>query len=325
MTTKIQSLFPPQILTALGGIWLLTNLGDRLWLALDRSVPAWDQSNHLTNSLNYLQALQTPQIFSLDWWHSFWAISTKYPPVTYIISAFFQLLFGKGNDPALMANWIYSALLLLSVYLLGATLLSPKVGLWAAVITPLLPRYYETRLLFLLDTPLLAFTLASFCCLTLWRDQTQRRHQWLWAIAFGLVWGIALLTKQSVLFFLLFPLLGLVSYYLWTRRWERILQLIVSFFVSALVWFPWYRTNWIFLFSTIQNSNSIPASLEGDPTLNTLAAWTYYWQDLPFAVSWVLLIVPTVGLLLHGLGRFPQDKEGVDGKTAGRGLAWLAL
>lgn len=325
MTTKIQSLFPPKILAVLGGIWLSTNLGDRLWLALDRSVPAWDQSNHLTNSLAYLQAIQTAQWFNGDWWHTFWSISTKYPPVTYIASAFFQLWLGKGDDEALLVNWFYSAILLLSVYLLGATLLSPKVGLWAAAITPLLPRHYETRLLFLLDTPLLAFTLASFCCLTLWRDQTRRRNQWLFAIAFGLFWGIALLTKQSVMFFLFFPLLGLGGYYLWTRRWERILQLILSFGVSAIVWFLWYRTNWIFLFSTIQNSNSIPASLEGDPPLNTLAAWTYYWQDLPFAVSWVLLIVPIVGLLLHLWGRFPQDKDGIDSKTAGRGLAWLAL
>jgi 4-amino-4-deoxy-L-arabinose transferase-like glycosyltransferase len=120
-------------------------------------------------------------------------------------------------------------------------------------------------------------------------------------------------------------LVGLGGYYLWNRRGERILQLIVSFLVSALVWFPWYRTNWIFLFSTIQNSNSIPATLEGDPSLNTLAAWTYYWQDLPFAVSWVLLIIPVVGLLLHLLGRFPPDKDGIDAKTARRGLAWLAL
>ena len=31
--------------------------------------------------------------------------------------------------------------------------------------------------------------------------------------------------------------------------------------------------------------------------LNTLAAWTYYWQDLPSAVSWPLLVVPLVGIL----------------------------
>ena len=45
-------------------IWLIAVLRDRLWLALDQGVPAWDQGNHLTGSLNYLNALQNTQLFS---------------------------------------------------------------------------------------------------------------------------------------------------------------------------------------------------------------------------------------------------------------------
>lgn len=325
MSVKIQSLFSRQILIISGIIWLGSNLCDRLWLKWDRSVPGWDQSNHLTNALSYLHALQSPQWWDGDWWHGFWSISTKYPPVTYLVAAPFQAIFGQGNEGALMDNWFYSAILLLSVYLLGAILLSAQVGLWAAAITVLIPRIYQTRLNFLLDTPLLAITLASFCALTIWRDRLRRGEQWLWAIAFGLALGVGLLTKQSIVFFLFFPLLSLILYYLWQRQWQRILQLLASFLVSALVWFPWYRTNWIYLFSTLQNSNTIPATLEGDPPLNTLAAWTYYWRDLPAAVSWVWLIVPLVGILLHGLGQFPKDREGIDGKTAWRGIGWLAI
>ena len=33
----------------LGVIWLGSNFFDRLWLALDKSIPAWDQSNHLNH------------------------------------------------------------------------------------------------------------------------------------------------------------------------------------------------------------------------------------------------------------------------------------
>ena len=75
-----------------------------------------------------------------------------------------------------------------------------------------------------------------------------------------------------------------------------------------LVWGWWYRTNWIYLFSTVQNSNAIPAALEGDPAINTLNAWVYYWNDLPGAVSWGLLLIPMVGLLLSLLGYLHQKQ-----------------
>ena len=325
MSEKQISLTKTQIFIILGAIWLASNLCDRLWLGSDRSVPAWDQSNHLVSSLKYLHALPTPHLWDGEWWRSFWRISTKYPPLTYILTALVQAIAGTGSDRALFVNFFYSALLLLSVYGMGKTLFSPRVGLWAAGLAMLFPRLYQERLSYLIDTPLMALTAACFCCLTIWRSQKTRRGQWLWALGFGISWGCALLTKQSVMFFLLVPLLWLSITYLWQRQWQRIAQLIGSFFLSACLWFPWYRTNWIFLFSTYQTSNTIPASSEGDPSLNTLAAWTYYWNDLPRAVSWVLLLIPLVGLLLHLLGRFPKSQEPADSQRAKHGVAWLAL
>ena len=55
----------------LGIIWLVGMLRDRLWLALDNSIPAWDQTHHLTGSLNYLHALQNAQWFDGEWWENF--------------------------------------------------------------------------------------------------------------------------------------------------------------------------------------------------------------------------------------------------------------
>ncbi|MFM7192058.1 MAG: phospholipid carrier-dependent glycosyltransferase, partial [Microcystaceae cyanobacterium] len=92
----------------LGLIWLLSNLSDRLWLSLNQAVPAWDQSNHLTNALLYLRALQTPDIFHGEWWRQLWMLSPKYPPFTYLASVPFQALFGPGNDQALLTAFLYS-------------------------------------------------------------------------------------------------------------------------------------------------------------------------------------------------------------------------
>ncbi|MGA1622979.1 MAG: ArnT family glycosyltransferase, partial [Synechocystis sp.] len=308
----------------LGCLWLLSNLGDRLWLAWDQSVPAWDQANHLSYSLRYLQTLQNPDWFNGEWWRQFWMVSPKYPPVTYLISLPFQGGFGKGNDQALLSNLMTSGILIGSVYALGKRLFSRDVGLWAVAIMLLTPRLIHTRLLFLLDTPLLALVTLSFTCLTFWKDEEKTNKQWLWAIAFGISFGLGLLTKQSILFYLFFPLLGLTGWFLWHRQWLRIGQLMIGFFVSIPLWFPWYRTNWIYLFSTAHNSNAGPASLEGDPAVNTLAAWVYYWKDLPLALSWVWLIPPLVGLGLAILKRFPAKLQTPPWAEVKSGFWWLS-
>jgi 4-amino-4-deoxy-L-arabinose transferase-like glycosyltransferase len=316
-----------QIRIIIGMIWLTSNLCDRLWLFLDRSPPAWDQSNHLNLSLKYLNALQTPQFFDGEWWRSFWMLSSKYPPLTYILSVPFQV-FGAGSDRALLINLLLSAILTISVYAIAKTLFDARVGLWAVGICALLPRLYTVRLTYLIDTPLMTLTVASFCCLTLWRAQKTQIGGWIWAIAFGLVWGAALLTKQSVMFFLFVPLLWLGIGYIRQQKWSRVVQLIVSFLISIPVWGFWYRFNWIYLFSTAQNSNAIPATLEGDPPLNTIAAWIYYWNDLPQALSWSLLVIPLVGLLLDLLGKFPTKTAiatAKDNNQIKQNLTWLAV
>ncbi|HAC65302.1 MAG TPA: phospholipid carrier-dependent glycosyltransferase [Cyanothece sp. UBA12306] len=326
MDSKKPSLTPTQIGIILGLIWLVSNLVDQLWLILDHSAPAWDQSNHLVKSLQYLNALDSsPQFLDGEWWRNFWMLSSKYPPLTYIIAAIFQKIFGVGNDSALLTNLLYNAILIVSVYFIGKRLFSPQVGLWGAGISMLFPRLYQTSLQFLLDTPSMTLTVACFCWLTIWKLEKIRSKQWIFTAVFGLFWGLALLTKQSIMFFLFTPLIWLAITYLWQQKWERILQLLVSFIVSAFVWFPWYRTNWIYLFSTISNSNAIPATYEGDPPLNTVAAWTYYWQDLPLAITWILLIVPLVGLLLQLLGKFPKNNEKIESQKAIQSIGWLAI
>ncbi|AIE74909.1 MULTISPECIES: phospholipid carrier-dependent glycosyltransferase [unclassified Synechocystis] len=304
-------------------VWLGSNGLDRLWLTLDKTVPAWDQSNHLSYGLEYLQTLRSPELLSGEWWRSFWMLSPKYPPLTYIVNAPFQAITGGGSDQALISNWLWSGILIICVYALGKKLFSREIGLWAATIMVLTPRLIHSRLIVLLDSPLLAFTLLSFTCLTYWKESKGRRAQWLWAIAAGVALGLGLLSKQSIIFYLFFPLLGLGLWSIWTKQWQRLAQLLVGLLASIPLWYPWYRTNWIYLFSTAQNSNAIPAGLEGDPPINTLAAWTYYWQDLPNALSWVWLLPPLVGMILSLLNRFPSQLQIPSWRSARPGLLWL--
>lgn len=294
----------------LGAIWLVGALCDRIWLALDRSVPSWDPTNHLTGSLNYLNALQQVNVFSGEWWQRLWTLSSKYPPLLYIVTAPFQMLFGTGPEQALLVNLLFSAILLASVYGLGKHLFNTRVGLWAAGLCVLLPRLYTVRINYMHDYPLTALVAASFFCLTVWRDAKTKFQGWLWALGFGACFGLAIMLKQTVLFFIFVPLLWLFITHLRKGAWGRIAQLIGGLLLSVCIFGPWYRTNWIFLFSSYQNAIVVPGTEEGDPPLNTLAAWTYYWNDLPRAVSWPILLVPLVGLLLYWVLSWPLFGKG---------------
>ena len=85
-------------------IWLVGAVSDRLWFSFDHSVPAWDQAEYLNGAMNYTQALQQPHWLDKQWWISFWQLSTKVPPLTFISTAVVQQIFGIGLDQATLVN-----------------------------------------------------------------------------------------------------------------------------------------------------------------------------------------------------------------------------
>lgn len=312
-------------LAILGLLWLGAAGYDRLWFALDHNVPAWDPADYLTGALNYWQVLRDPHWFDPEWWRQLWLLSGKVPPFTYIATTPFFNLLGRGTEQATLLNLAGTLLILGSVYGLGVLLFTPRVGLWAAAICLLLPGLYTVRLEFLTDYPLVAMVTLSFFCLTGWRVSQVRIQNskfkraglsigvvggtdlgatrpygmaWLWAIAFGLALGLALLVKQTALFFLVVPIAVAKIGIFRRRAWGELGQFLVAGILSLLIAFPWYRTNWFTILTAGQRATVGAAIIEGDPPLNTWAAWTFYGEVLPYQVSWVLLLVPIVGCLL---------------------------
>ena len=277
-------------------IWLLGAISDRLWFWLDHSVPAWDQADYLNGALNYGYALQNFQGFNEEWRRSLWLLSNKIPPLHYILTAPWLNLFGKSEDIASLVMLGYSALLLIAVYGLGKTIFNRQVGIIAAILCQILPGLYYYRLEFLLDFPLTALVFASFWLLTVWK---QKRNSWLIAICFGISLGLSLLLKQTAIFFLITPIIWVGCGFLKSRRWTRLVQLLMSLIISIALCFPWYRTNWLLILTSSKRATIDSAIAEGDPALNTLDAWVYYLKTLPYLLSWHLLIIPLVGLFIY--------------------------
>ncbi len=301
----------------LGLIWLLSGISDRLWYVFDRSVPAWDQADYLTNSLNYWYAFQEPLWFSGDWWEQMWMLSPKVPPFLYIMTVPFLNVLGIGPERSTFVYFFFSAILLASVYGIATQLFNRQVALWACIITMLLPGLYVHRLQYLTDYPLASIVASGFCCLTQWKYSERK---WFWAIAFGITFGLGMLLKQTALFFLFVPLVWVGIDTLKHRRWEQLAQLAVASGLSALILMPWLTINWLIMLTSVKRATIVSAIAEGDPPLHTLEAWTYYWELLPYHLSWVLLIIPLVGYLLYLF--YPQF---LSKPINFAGLRWLAI
>lgn len=316
----------PKNLVILVIIWALGTICDRVWLSLDNSIPAWDQADYLTGTLNYSRALQHPQFNNTEWWQSFWLLSSKIPPLIYIISGLIQGLIGAGPDQAMLVMLLFNGILITSVYGLGKVLFSPIVGLWAAALCQVLPGIYRLRLQFLLDYPLAAIVTFCFFCLTVWHlgiDGEQNTKQsepktresfytlikkWFWAGLFGFAFGVALLVKQSALLFLLIPIVWVIITTLRSKRWGKLLQFAGGLWISSLIFGGWYRTNWLTILTSGKRATIDSAIAEGDAPLNTIDAWIFYWQQLPYQVTLPLLLVPIL-IVLFDWGKAGTNRK----------------
>ncbi|MDF0553176.1 phospholipid carrier-dependent glycosyltransferase [Kamptonema sp. UHCC 0994] len=328
-------------------LWLMAAASDRLWFALDRSVPAWDQAEYLTGTLNYWRVLQHPQWLSGEWWTNFWLLSSKIPPLTYILTVPFLNVFGLGSDRATLVHLLFSAVLIASIYGLGLQLFNRQVGLWAAIISLLFPALYRFRLQFLLDYPLTAAVTLSFYCLTMWKGAGEQGSRGageqgiipnlksaaslLWAIAFGISFGLAILVKHTAILFLFTPIIWLGVGAIRQKAWVKLAQLAGSLLLSIAIFGPWAKTNWLLILTAGKRATIDSAIAEGDPALNTLDAWIYYWNKLPEQVSWPLLLFSLVGLLLYTIKKLksqdPKDYCSIFAANSSifNSLNWLTI
>ncbi|NJP12309.1 MAG: phospholipid carrier-dependent glycosyltransferase [Leptolyngbyaceae cyanobacterium RU_5_1] len=120
---------------------------------------------------------------------------------------------------------------------------------------------------------------------------------WLLAALVGITFGLALMTKQPALFFLLVPLVWVTGNVVWQQAWRRLAQLGLALVVSLLVFYPWYRTNWLLILTSSKRATIDSAIAEGTPSFFSIDAWTLYLRNLPGMVSLPLLVVPLLGLV----------------------------
>ncbi len=154
--------------------------------------------------LNIYDILRHP---SADMVASIFRIGGFYPPFFLFSAAVVNLFFGPSLLVSAMTNMIYFALLLFSVYKIGAKIDSQITGILAAGIVSLYPGIFGSSRLFGLMFALCSLVSFSIYCL-LYSDIFRNRK---YSILFGLSIGLGMLTKWTFAFFIFGPLLFVLA------------------------------------------------------------------------------------------------------------------
>ncbi|MCC5605356.1 hypothetical protein LC612_00725 [Nostoc sp. CHAB 5834] len=273
-------------------IWLIALAIDRAWFFLDDSIPAYDQSAHLTTALHHYRIFQNFNIFSGNWWLSLWQLTPTYrAPFLYICTVPFLILFGRGYDQASLVNLLYTAMIIVSVYHLGNFLFkNRKISITASIFCLLFPILGMTRTDYLIDYGLTAIVTVTFTILTIWKDSYIGLLSWGLTIILGLGIGLIFLTKPTGFIFILVPSIWALINFIRKRKFIKLIQTCSSLVIAWLICSFWYGLNWLTIITSALNANQVGKG-EGDPSATTIAGWLYYPQMIPESVGLPILCV----------------------------------
>ena len=157
----------------------------------------------------------------------YWLISGSY------------LAFGVSEFTARLPSALFGTLLVLMLYAFASRIFGPTVGLRAALMLLLNFEVLAIGRMVLTDMALVFFTTFSIFCFFLAMQGVGRTKRWYWGFYIGM--ALATLTKGPV--GVLIPLLAVIPYLLFTRRWREVARecrLLPGAAVFLLIAAPWY-------------------------------------------------------------------------------------
>ena len=213
------------VFTVLSLFFLGTNF---IWLRLDRSPPAWDDSYYLTNSLVMYDALTDGGLRSYA--RQFVAIMGIKPPLIAVLPTPVYLIAGRKPRAALLVNLAALLILFATLYRLGQRYASRRAGLIALSIAGTMPIVYGLSRWYLVECGLTAIVCLAIALL-------DSAASWK-AFLLGVTCGLGLLMKFSFPVYVLIPLL-----YIAVRERRALLRpkTALAFAAPAVALaLPWY-------------------------------------------------------------------------------------
>lgn len=292
-------------------IFLLSALSDYIWLKLENVPPGWDESLHLTKSLEYFNILTNPGAGMIS---NLIQVDNYYPPFYHFSTVLSYFLFGTSMDAAISINIFYFGILLVSVYGIGKYLYNQETGLIAVFLISLYPTMVGMRRFYLIEIALVATVTLSIYLLLLSDNFKNRKY----SIGFGIALAISILTKWTAVFFIIGPLVFVLYESIIKKPaeiknlrkkerkkrasnkrpnpWINIILMGASALFLSLIWYAPHISE---VYRTIVWGNEYWGTTEGDPEVFTLKSIFFYVIALINSqISFVFFIVFLAGLIM---------------------------
>jgi len=183
---------------------VLTNVTYDYYFVTKETAPqSWDQSRHLISSLSYYYILTSDLGFS-DKIERMLQVDNYYPPFYHFSTILMYFLFGDTHPrTAIMINAIYLGILIFSAYGIGKKLFNREVGLITAFLVLMYPAVFDRQHEYMIELALMALVSLSIYFLLCTDNFKNRKY----SLAFGIVFGLSVLTKWTAIFFIIGPLI----------------------------------------------------------------------------------------------------------------------
>ena len=278
-----------------------------LWTVRDKTPPAWDPADHISQGYDYYRRIANLELGGLT--SDFFVEPHYYAPLVHLITALIFVPFGASRVAGIGVNFISLAALMISLSWLARRLYSTASStgkessasgrseslLAAPFLAPILAASYHFPAWLLhdgfLDYPLMAITTVSFALLVRADDFSNRRD----AILFGISAGLGMLVKQTFGFFLFLPFVYVAIKTITARKGSSILNFALASFVAVAVAAIWYAPHLEEVIEIYQANRQAAISENEAPLFSLMSNMTYVHGLLSLQIQ-----VPLALLFLTG-------------------------
>lgn len=275
-----------------GALLLFHLVCDAVWWRAAEYPPSWDFAHHHAKALAY------SDLISAHDWLGLLDADEYYPPLSRLPAALAHLIFGRDDDVALAANYVWFVLLVLAVYGLGRRYGGARAGAAGAFFTAFTPFIYNYTRCYAVDLPTTAAVAVAF-----WAVARAGRFGRLGpSLVFGLVFGLALLVKWTAAIFILpTAVAAALVPDRSSGRGGRVAALVLSLSAAAFVAGPWYARHLVHLVAAARHT-AAEAIAQGDPPVWSGASFVYYVRAAVYQMGF-LMLAAGLGAVMYVIAR----------------------
>lgn len=210
-----------------------------IWLLLDHSTPRWDITCHLVRGHDCATILQSHE--SLN--HKLAKLITLggfYTPLTYYVHGTLIALLGHSVFVDALPRLFWFSLGCVSLFFVAEKIFKDRTlaTLSVAIFSTYPSIIGHTHNAFI-DLPMTSMVFASYWCLLEWMD----KQTWRNSALFGIVLGLALLSKQTAVLFVVLPLTLLLIFCL-RKNLKAARMLIFAGAIASSLFLAWAIPNY---------------------------------------------------------------------------------